>query len=207
MSLVDLVNTAQYFSSQNNLRKSILNVQNNLRGTPQFAALFYKLIGQDVHHPPVQIEGTQSGVFWTAAWDPARFTYEPFTTEKMSDPNISYIEGCALFLLIQEVYPNVYKFPGNTLEQIQNGAHIHLNMRKECIGQAVMPAYIPDPSNGLPAQGQALQARAVVDPAPAPTPAAEEPAPKRKPFNFCPYCGKKITPGARFCMNCGESLQ
>ena len=197
MSLVDLVNTAQYFSSQSNLRKSILNVQNNLRGTSQFAALFYKLIGQDVHHPPVQIEGTQSGVFWTAAWDPARFTYEPFTTEKMSDPNIGYIEGCALFLLIQEVYPNVYKFPGNTLEQIQNGAHIHLNMRKECIGQAVMPAYIPDPSNGLPTQGQALQARAAVDPASAPTPAAAEPRQGLRPIPLPSW--KSAGPAAAAC--------
>ena len=213
MSLADIAYHAGRIAQTNNLRKNIFEIQKNLRGTPQFAELFYQLIGQDIHHPPKEISGTQQGVFWTAGWEPARGAYEPFTTQKVANPNIAYQEGCALFLLIQEIYPNVYKFPNNTTDQVMAGAGIQLLMRKEYIGRPLMPAYTPGqapaqsvaeaPVQPIQLEAQPVQAAAQpVQTAPQPTQSPAQAAVLR----FCPNCGTKRMPGARFCSACGTKL-
>lgn len=168
-----------------NSRKEILSMKDRLDGTPQFSTIFYKLI-TDVNHPPRYIEATQSGDFWSQNWQPASNTYEPYTTIKHSDRNIGYCEGCAMYLLIQECYPNVYEFPGNTMADIQNGATIKLIMRSQFLNKALGPAKIPDPVAEKPS-APSVQT-------PAATPA------------FCSRCGTKLAPGAAFCSGCGTKI-
>ena len=166
-------------------RKEIMQMKSKLEGTPQFATLFYKLI-TDVNHPPRYIEATQTGDFWSENWEAATSTYEPYTTIKHSDRNIGYCEGCAMYLLIQDCYPNVYDFPGNTISDIQNGATIKLIMKQQFVGKALGPAKVPTPVAAQPA--------APATQAPTATPA------------FCSHCGTKLAPGSAFCSGCGTKI-
>ena len=172
-------------------RAAIFNVRDKLRGTPQFSEIFYSIIGNDVNHPPRHVEGNQSGGFWTEAWDPSAGNYEPFSTQKLQDDNVGYIEGCAVYLLIQECYPNVYDFPSNTTTAIQNGATIKLIMNKQFIGKALKPATVPAaPVVAAPPQ------------APVQAPAANGATPA-----FCSACGSRLAPGAAFCGGCGSKVR
>lgn len=180
MGLFDLIsNSAKLHNSVSgvtNSRKAIFAVRDALRGTPQFSALFYAVVG-DVQHPPRFIEATQSGIFSSEVWNTDLGGYEPYKTVKIEDKNIGYTEGCAVFLLIQECYPNVYDFPSNTMAAIQNGAVIQLKMRQQFLGRKLIPAVTPP---AVPAS---------------PTGAA-----------FCSNCGQKIASGAAFCSGCGNKL-
>jgi hypothetical protein len=94
-----------------------------------------------------------------------------------------------MYLLIQDCYPNVYDFPGNTLDAIANGATIKLIMKKNFIGKPIAP--VSPPRNVSPAlqpvQPQDSQA-------PATTPA------------FCSRCGNKLSPDSVFCSGCGNKV-
>lgn len=203
---------ASNMSAVKDSRNRIFSIRDNLRGTPVFSQIFYTLI-QDPYHPPRSIEGNQSGCFWTEGWVASFNNYEPFSTQKMQDPNIAYYEGCAIYLLIQECYPNVYDFPSNSLSAVENGAHIYLKMKKQFIGKPLTPATLPAP----PAPQPVAPAAPVYAPA-APQPAAPTYAPPAAPAapaapvapaaaaRFCSGCGTPVTPGAHFCTVCGYKL-
>lgn len=178
---------AHNMSVVSNSRKAIFEMRDRLRNTPQFSKLFYQLIG-DPSHPPRRIEATQSGDFWSEAWIAAYANYEPYTTHKFSDSNLGYIEGCAIYLLIQECYPNVYDFPSNTLAALENGATIKLIMKKNFVGQALMPAVAPPAPPASPAPTAAPAAGLVRE------------------FVFCGQCGTKNNGTSRFCCGCGHPL-
>lgn len=182
-----------------NARNEIFEYRDRLRGTPVFADYFYKIIGDDVSHPPRKIEATQSGNFWSEQYITAYGNYEPFTTHKFDDPNVGYLEGCAIYLLIQECYPNVYDFPSNTTAQLADGATIQLNMKKQFIGKELKPAVVPPRVTPAPAPAAA--------PAPAPASVQAAPAPAAAPVpKFCSQCGAPRQPDARFCMGCGHKF-
>ena len=190
-----------------NARKDIFEYRDRLRGTPVFADYFYKLIGDDVSHPPRKIEATQTGNFWSEQYVTAYGNYEPFTTHKFDDPNVGYLEGCAIYLLIQECYPNVYDFPSNTTAQLADGATIKLNMKKQFVGKALKPANLPPRAVPAPAPAPAP---APVAAAPAPAPVAAAPAAEVKvpPVpRFCSQCGAPRQPDAKFCMGCGHKFE
>lgn len=193
-------------SQVRNLRKAIFGCKDRLQGTDIFAEVFHALIGDDYTHPPVNIEGTQDGYFRAAQWEPVRKNYEPVMREKYVNPEINYPVGCAIYLLIQDVYPNVYDFPSNTISKLEGGATIKLNMKKKFIGQALTPKnppqYVP-PAPQQPAQQnmqQPVQPSMNQAPPVKPAPEAQE-APR-----FCVNCGTKLVPGARFCGKCGTRI-
>lgn len=194
-----------------NARSDIFEYRDRLRGTPVFADYFYKIVGDDVSHPPRKIEATQTGNFWSEQYVPAYGNYEPFTTHKFDDPNVGYLEGCAIYLLIQECYPNVYDFPNNTMAQLADGATIQLLMKKQFVGKAIAPAVVPPRATPAPAPvQQAAPAPAPVQAAPAPA-AAPATAPAAAPVaapvpKFCSQCGAPRQPDARFCMGCGNKF-
>ncbi len=165
-------------------RKEIFQIRDRLRGTKQFAELFHQVIG-DVNHPPKYIEATQTGEFWSEVWEGSG--YEPFSTKKYVNQNVGYMEGCALYLLIQECYPNVYDFPGNTVAQIQNGATIKLIMKKNFVGKVLKPAQMPPKPAIQPSVNNQ---------------AGQESGARR----FCSYCGNQLAEGVRFCSGCGKQV-
>lgn len=169
----------------------IYAVREKLRGTPRFSEIFYTLIG-DINRPARFIEATQTGAFRSACWDPARNTYEQMPTMKLNDPQIGYIEGCAIFLLIQECFPNVYEFPPNSVTQLQMGATIKLVMKSGFVGRMLNPALIRQPMAN------------VQQPVPQPQQPQSQSAPGRK---FCSNCGAPVSEGMRFCSSCGAKLE
>ncbi len=186
-SIFNLTSSINNAKSQNNTvknsRKAIFELRDKLRNTPQFSKIFYTLI-EDPAHPPRNIEASQNGSFWSEAWDAEMQNYEPYTTEKLNDSNIGYYEGCAVYLLIQECYPNVYDFPSNSLQDLQNGATIKLVMKKEFIGKAIKPASEP----------KKYAASAVQQPSSAGA-------------AFCSGCGKPVSSDTAFCPSCGKKLK
>ncbi len=185
MGLFKSVNTVK------KLREKIYTAQKQLRNSPQFSTIFYKLI-QDPAHPPRYIEATQSGEFWTEAWLGNYNAYEPYKTLKFTDPSFGYAEGCALYLLIQECYPSVYEFPDNTVREIEGGATIKLIMRESCAGLPLRPIQAPPMSQAFSAVTSSVSA-SVGTPAPATG-------------KFCTQCGAQNAPEARFCQSCGNRL-
>lgn len=173
-----------------NMRQQIFDIRDRLKGTPQFAEIFSSIVN-DIHHPPCHIVANQSGCFWTEAWQGT--SYEPFSTAKYNNPDIAYLEGCAIFLLIQEMYPNVYTFPSNSAADIADGVQIELIMDKKQYGKGLNPTF--DPRRAAPAA-----------PAPAaPAPAPVNPAPAGAvEAGFCPKCGKPHAAGVKFCGYCGH---
>jgi len=192
-------------SQVRNLRKAIFGCRDRLRGTDVFGEVFHALIGDDYTHPPVNIEGTQDGCFRAAQWEPARRNYEPVMREKYVNPEINYPVGCAVYLLIQEVYPNVYDFPSNTISNLEGGATIKLNMKRKFIGQALTPKnppqYIPQ------APQQPVRQNMQPQPGMQQAPASQNTAPEAQSApKFCVNCGAKLKPGARFCAVCGSKI-
>lgn len=184
-------------STVKNTRKAIFEIRDRLRGTPLFSQMFYQIV-VDPYHPPCKIEATQTGQFWSQAWTASMGNYEPYTTQKLDDHNLGYAEGCAIYLLIQECYPNVYDFPSNTTTALANGATIKLNMKKQFVGKALKPATLPAPANAAPVQQPVYATPA--------QPAYEAPAPAQTAAKFCTNCGNKLQPGAKFCSGCGTKL-
>ena len=198
-------------SQVRNLRKAIFDCRDRLRGTDVFAEVFHALIGEDYTHPPVNIEGTQDGQFRAAQWIPARKNYEPVMKEKYVNPEVVYPVGCAVYLLIQEVYPNVYDFPSNTISKLEGGATIKLNMKRKFIGQALTPKNPPQYMPPAPQQNMQQAPRQNMRPqytgAGQGTPAPQNAAPEAQPApKFCSNCGAKLMPGARFCGVCGSKI-
>ncbi len=194
-SIRNMSEMAAQQSAMSKTNKEIYNMRDNLRNTPQFSNIFYALIS-DINHPPRKIEATQSGDFWSEAWQSAFNNYEPYSTHKFSDVNIGYREGCAIYLLIQECYPSVYDFPGNTLAQIQNGATIKLIMKKQFIGKPLKPAVIPPAFSAAPQENTAPEVTVEV-----PSSTAETNAP-----SFCSGCGSKLGANVAFCPACGKKV-
>lgn len=183
-------NAASFLASDMSMVKSgrnaIFNMRDRLRNTPQFSDFFYKIIN-DVTHPPRIIEATQTGEFWSEAWIASYNNYEPYSTQKITDRNIGYIEGCAMYLLIQDCYPDIYDFPGNTVQQLNNGATIKLIMKKKYIGQPLQPAFLP--------------------PKVAPVMQSVQQTPVNTAGRFCTNCGNKNDDSSKFCCKCGTPLK
>ncbi len=169
-----------------NSRKAIFEMRDRLRGTSQFSTLFYAIIN-DINHPPRNIEATQLGEFWSESWDSTVNNYEPYATQKYIDSNIGYCEGCAIYLLIQECYPNVYDFPGNSVAAIEGGATIKLIMKKEFIGKTLKPAVTPQPIKNEPSIPNVQNTQ------------YQTPA-------FCCNCGTKLASNTAFCPCCGNKI-
>ena len=162
------------------IQKEISEMTNRLRNTPQFAKVFHALI-TDPSHPPRFVEfAYQSGEFWSENWESSTRTYEPYTTCKYADRNIAYVEGCAIYLLLQECYPNVFTFKQNTITQFRDGATNKLYMNEEFVGKAIKPVILPPHP-----QGQSI--------------------PKEE-AKFCPSCGSPVSTTHLFCGNCGNKL-
>ena len=155
-----------------NARKEIFTIRDRLRGTRQFAEIFHQVVGNP-ERPPMQIQcDYMNHAFFTIGWDDLGNNYEPYSTWKATDGNIAYYEAAAIFLLVQECYPNVYDFPNRTATQLQAGVSIELNMKKNFIGKKVRPAILPaKPSVSTP------------------TPVATTVAEKK----FCSNCGKQLS--------------
>ena len=147
MGLLDLIrgisNLQQQTGTVKNARQQIFQIRDRLRNTPQFSEIFYSIVN-DPSHPPVKIviDYTQGG-FLSMGWDERVSNYEPYLTGKHVDPNIAYAEGCAIFLLIQDCYPNVYDFPNRTTTQISEGVPLELNMKVQFQGKELIPAVTP----------------------------------------------------------------
>ncbi len=185
----------QDISQVKNLRKAIFEMRDKLRNTPQFSDVFYRLI-PDIQHPPRLIQNNLQGGFFTEGWDVSYNNYEPYTTQKLQDGNIGYIEGCAFYLLIQECYPSVYDFPNRTIKQLQNGESSDLVMKKQFVGKPLKPATVPP--RGTPTFSSAPSTTSQ----PTVTPAASQ----GQTAAFCMHCGQPIPTGARFCSKCGSQL-
>ena len=100
-----------------------------------------------------------------------------------------------------------YPAAGSSLEQMkadnarllaQMQASGQLNAQAGPVPQAASPVF-PDPAVQPVSQApqQAPQAPQQVPPAPQPA------APPVRQASFCPQCGTKLFPGARFCTTCG----
>ena len=148
MGLFDLIRgingVQQQVGAVKNVRQQIFLTRDRLRNTPQFSEIFYSII-KEPSHPPFQIviDYTQ-GNFLSMDWDVRTQNYEPYLTSKHFDPNIAYTEGCAIFLLIQDCYPNVYDFPNRTAAQVSNGVPLELNMKAPFQGKQLIPAITPE---------------------------------------------------------------
>ncbi|MBR1758108.1 MAG: zinc-ribbon domain-containing protein [Lachnospiraceae bacterium] len=180
------VNTAKQIKTSNavvtNLRDAIIDQQEKLRDSDEFARFFTVLIGDDVNHPPKLIDASQQGAFETIAWDPNRRAYEYAASPRMNEPGIDYTKLCAVFLLFQDCYPNVYHFPGSTMAEIQSGAHGKLEMRDDFVGKKLIPAHVPGQPASTPASSFGTQSA---------------------PVSACPQCGRKRAAGEKFCGGCG----
>lgn len=147
MGLFDLIrgigDLQQQAGTIKNIRQQVFQLRDRLRNTPQFSDAFYSII-KDPSHPPLQIviDYTQ-GSFLSMDWDYRTRNYEPYLTVKHVDQNIAYNEGCAIFLLIQECYPDVYDYPSRTTTQISNGVPIELNLKAPYQGRTLIPAVTP----------------------------------------------------------------
>lgn len=126
-----------------NVRQQIFSTRDRLRNTPQFSEIFHSIV-KTPEHPPVQIvlDYTQ-GSFLSMDWDARTQNYEPFLTAKYLNSNIAYVEGCAIFLLLQDCYPTVYDFPNRTATQVANGVPLELNMKPQYQGRELIPAVTP----------------------------------------------------------------
>ena len=190
MGLLDLIRGVSEIQQQTgavkNTRQQIFGIRDRLRNTPQFSEIFYNIVS-DPSHPPMQIviDYTQGG-FLSMDWDLRTGNYEPYTTVKYTDPNIAYAEGCAIFLLIQECYPDVYDFPNRTVTQVAEGVPLELNMKKQFVTKQLIPASTP---------------KQFSVPAPQAAPAAQTSAP-----SFCSNCGAKLEAPVRFCPSCGAKI-
>lgn len=182
------IDVQQQTSVIKNSRKQIFEIRDRLRGTPLFANLFYTVIG-DANHPPMKIVCDHANsAFWSIAWDLATNNYEPYSTLKYTDVNIGYYEACAIYLLIQESYPNVYDFPNKTITQIQNNEPIELIMKKPFLNRKIVPNNVPE----KPRQAQ----QPVNTASSAPVGAAK----------FCTVCGTKLRAEDTFCSGCGNKI-
>lgn len=188
MGLLDGIMAAASLHQQNtsikNARSAILTTRDRLRGTRQFAELFYKIVGNP-ERPPIQIVGDYCNhAFYSISWDEQGNNYEPYSTLKMTDGNIAYYESAAIFLLLQECYPNVYDFPNRTVKQIEAGVPVELNMKKNFIGKKLRPAILPEKPNVSVSQPVATSTEK----------------------KFCTHCGKQLDVTARFCSGCGGQV-
>ena len=114
-------------------------------------------------------------------WDANANNYEPYSTLKATDGNIAYFEAAAVFLLLQECYPNVYDFPNRTVTQLDMGVPIELNMKKEFVGKKLRPAILPERPQNV---GN--------------TPTVN--------VKYCSKCGMQLSADAKFCSGCGGEL-
>ncbi len=185
-SLRTLSNLQQQTTVVKGSRKAIFDIRDNLRGTQLFSDIFYHIVTNPERPPVTIIANYSDSSFWSKAWVAAENNYEPYSTVKYQDVNIGYYESCAIFLLIQECFPNVYDFPNKTVTQIQNGEPIELIMKNNFAGRRLIAA-------SLPPQPTAESA---------PT-AATGPSPDTV---FCSHCGAKHQKGTNFCSSCGNKL-
>ena len=166
-----------------NTRGAIFEIRDRLRNSPQFSNVFYNVL-INTKHPPMEIICDYANAsFWSIAWDETVGSYEPYSTLKRQDINIGYQEGCAIFLLIQECYPNVYDFPNSTTTDIANQVPISLKMKKGFIGKALAPAVTPKVFEAAEPQKQAQSGS-----------------------KFCTECGAALADGAKFCSGCGNKI-
>ena len=184
-------NIKREFSGVKNTRREIFDIRDRLRNTPQFAELFHNIIRYP-EHPPVKIVSDYArGVFMTMDWDTRTNNYEPFLTAKYQDTNIAYCEACAILLLIEECYPNVYDSTNQTLREIEQGVPIEMYMKKKFVQKTIVPANIPQ--GFAPVQSNVQQ--------PVVNNQTINSAPR-----FCGYCGKSLQPGSVFCTACGNKI-
>ena len=125
-----------------NMRKNIFALKDRLANSAEFSQVFYTLI-KDVSRPPMLMSCTTVGTILSEEWRPAENNYEPYPTIKIENPNYNYEVMCALMLLIQDCYPNVYDSPNVTLAQLQNGATGDLIMKKKYLGKLLKPKTVP----------------------------------------------------------------
>ena len=123
--------------SVKNLRKEIMDKKSEIQGSAFVNDIIANAI-TDPTHPPCYIEGTCEGLY-VQYFDSSANSYIPNKVLLSPTEELTYVVGCAVFLIIQEAYPNVYDFPGRTIQQIQNGATIELVMKKPYKGVMLTP--------------------------------------------------------------------
>lgn len=194
MSLKNLINASfeltRDISDTYTINNDVYSLRDRLRSSPQYSIIFQRLV-DDINHPPCSISRDCNSVFWTQKWEPYANNYEPFCTSKFQDSNINGRVCCAIYLLIQESYPNIYDFPKNSLNSIRDDtADYQLIMKREYYGKSLIPAYIPVlptiPQNYNQMYYQNTGFRNQL---------------------FCTQCGKRLTSDSIFCTGCGNKIR
>lgn len=182
-------NLKQQTSGVKNTRKEIFAIRDRLRNTPQFAQFFHNIV-KCPERPPVRITADYAhGSFLTMDWDTRTNNYEPFMTVKYQDANVAYCEACAILLLVQECYPNVYDSTNQTLAQIEQGVPVEMYMKKQFVQKTLIPASVPQNYAPQPVQTDVINNQQVNS------------APK-----FCGNCGSPLQPNSAFCTSCGSKI-
>lgn len=114
------------------MRKEVYKRRDAFRGTPIIENLF-NLIFDDPDHLPGKIALNSEGIF-VVPFDPETQKYATTWVKKAGEgdlPSFDYVNGCAVFLLIQEKYPKLYDFPNTKITDFQNGTvdAIYLNLK------------------------------------------------------------------------------
>lgn len=106
------------------LRKEIYKKRDSLRGVPMVENAITKIFeGAEQEHLPAKIKMTTQGVF-VISYDANLGKYNPVWEQRLTAddlPSYDYMNGCAIFLLIQEKYPSLYNFPNTKVNDIDNG--------------------------------------------------------------------------------------
>lgn len=115
----------------------------------------YHAICNDVNHPPLNINITRYAVYGRQ-YDPVSKTYNPMNVEiYRPEYEMDYVFACAVCLIIQDIYPNVYDLPNTTMNQLvyelNSGTwSVTLTKKKGYTEAVITPAFNIDAIENIP---------------------------------------------------------
>ncbi len=148
---VDLI---QENSLVHNSRQGIYKRKAEIVKTPMVREIIHAVVG-DSSHPPIYIEIYPQGIL-TRPYDVESDTYHPngilaYTPEIVFDYEIA----CALCLIIQDMYPDIYDFPNTTITglsgQLEKGTWTtKLILKQEHLYKEIAPNFNIDEIAAIP---------------------------------------------------------
>ena len=133
-----LEETSRQFFRAGDLRKEIYAKRDAFRG-PRIVEEAITKIFDDPNHLPAKITMNAEGVF-IVPWDSASGKYAAQYVQRLFEgdlPSYDYLNGCALFLLIQEHYPKQYDFPNTKVNDYDSGEAETISLILKSVGNVV----------------------------------------------------------------------
>ena len=130
--------TARQAFRAGDLRKEIYAKRDSFRGTQVIEAALSKLF-DDPAHLPAKITMSEEGIF-IIPWEDSTGKYAMQYVQKLGFgdlPSYDYLNGCAVFLLIQERYPGQYDFPNTKVNDYDSGEVTSISLLLKSAGKIV----------------------------------------------------------------------